>query len=200
MKKIFALLLAVLMVFALCACGKKGEAQDDSLKGLSDAQKAYAGDWYGWWQITDTSEEISELEGQWYDCCASVSFTDGAAAIDLWDENVTRDDCIGHFNLNIAEDGTCTATDGWMNINGTELGDISSVSGLSLSLDGNVLTFSGPYKDSLGAFTYSFTMRPWGDLWEGVDESELPVGYTDWYLPLVNAGAEQAPAEISITG
>lgn len=198
MKRIFVLILALAVLFSLCACGK--EKEDPSLKGLSDAQKAFAGDWYGWWQIKDSSEGQADLEGAWYDCCASVNFGEDGPTMVLWDVNVPIDDPLGVFKLNISEGGDCSVASGWLNIDGGEIGEPSDAAGVKINLAQDLMSFTGKYTDSHGSFTYVFTMRPWGNRWEGIDEAELPLCFDSWYLPLIDAGASSAPGEIYVGG
>ena len=66
----------------------------------------------------------------------------------------------------------------------------------------DMIWISGDYEDGDDEFHYDIYLRPWGLYWEDMDESGYPYRYTDWYLPLIDAGksmpdaiGEDAPEE-----
>lgn len=52
----------------------------------------------------------------------------------------------------------------------------------------HLIEFSGESVDEAGTFSYRVVLRPWGTVWDDLDEGFLPAYYADWYLPLIQAG------------
>ena len=52
----------------------------------------------------------------------------------------------------------------------------------------DLIWIDGDYENGDDAFHYDIYLRPWGLYWEDMDESGYPYSYTDWYLPLIDAG------------
>ena len=50
--------------------------------------------------------------------------------------------------------------------------------------------FTGTVQDGEDSYDYTIVLRPWGKIWDDVEEDLLPYYYDDWYLPLIEAGAE----------
>ncbi len=91
MKKYLSLLLALLLIFSLAACGggdnkggddKSGDDKtgteriDTEVSGGFDGSLEWldywTGDWYGWWAMTDPTGEYADFgEGVW-DACAYI--------------------------------------------------------------------------------------------------------------------------------
>ena len=57
-----------------------------------------------------------------------------------------------------------------------------------------MIWISGDYEDGDDEFHYDIYLRPWGLYWEDMDESGYPYRYTDWYLPLIDAGKSMPDA------
>ena len=70
----------------------------------------------------------------------------------------------------------------------------------------DMIWISGDYEDGDDEFHYDIYLRPWGLYWDDMEEDTYPYRYTDWYLPLIDAGksmpdaiGEDAPEEAAPT-
>ena len=52
----------------------------------------------------------------------------------------------------------------------------------------DMIWISGDYEDGDDEFHYDIYLRPWGLYWDDMEEDTYPYRYTDWYLPLIDAG------------
>lgn len=154
----------------------------------------WQGDWYGWWIMTDATGDYEIVNEQWWDTCAVIeTYDDLTGYIELWDVDGNRNDfLIGAVDLSFTEDGE------------GEHGTMYSVSGQfmdalptqgewvvdpgTLAVD-NIFMIEGRYEGAEGSYTYKVYLRPWGTVWDDLDESFYPEHYYDWYLPLVESGA-----------
>lgn len=163
------------------------------------ADDAWRGDWYGWWIITYASGSWEETEGSWSDCCATVTRDGDAGDITIWDEVFTKDaplvECQVSFGPGTTAAGAMMSEDGLFIDGPIAHADwIIDPGASAVSQYERMLEIEGTYEDpeEEGAgFDYVIYLRPWGMDWEDVaaaDESLLPAYYTDWYLPLIEAG------------
>ena len=141
------------------------------------------GSWYGWWKMVDTSGDWAHMHGYWWDCCAELC-EDGSLLI--WDEDLPRENYLA--KLYYRPDGGQLALTGGSFMDRVLAPDEYSML-ITEDKSGRLLTISGSYtaQNSEGGFRLEMFMRPWGSVWQ-VDENELPYYYTDWYLPLIEAG------------
>ena len=164
------------------------------------------GAWYGWWKMTGCSGSYESMEGQWWDVCGEIAIgADYTGTITLWDEDYTRADpmALASVSLNEAgtgEHGTVMSEGGWFTNVALEHADWIVDPGL-LDYD-DLIWIDGDYENGDDEFHYDIYLRPWGLYWEDMDESGYPYRYTDWYLPLIDAGksmpdaiGEDAPEE-----
>ena len=150
------------------------------------------GAWYGWWKMTGCSGSYESMEGQWWDVCGEIAIgADYTGTITLWDEDYTRADpmALASVSLNEAgtgEHGTVMSKGGRFTDTALAHADWIVDPGL-LDYD-DLIWIDGDYENGDDAFHYDIYLRPWGLYWEDMDESGYPYRYTDWYLPLIDAG------------
>ena len=156
------------------------------------------GAWYGWWKMTGCSGSYESMEGQWWDVCGEIAIgADYTGTITLWDEDYTRADpmALASVSLNEAgtgEHGTVMSEGGWFTDTALAHADWIVDPGL-LDYD-DLIWIDGDYENGDDAFHYDIYLRPWGLYWEDMDESGYPYRYTDWYLPLIDAGKSMPDA------
>ena len=156
------------------------------------------GAWYGWWKMTGCSGSYESMEGQWWDVCGEIAIgADYTGSVTLWDEDYTRTDpmALASVSLNEAgtgEHGTVMSEGGWFTDTALAHADWIVDPGL-LDYD-DLIWIDGDYENGDNAFHYDIYLRPWGLYWEDMDESGYPYRYTDWYLPLIDAGMSMPDA------
>ena len=156
------------------------------------------GAWYGWWKMTGCSGSYESMEGQWWDVCGEIAIgADYTGTITLWDEDYTRADpmALASVSLNEAgtgEHGTVMSEGGWFTNVALEHADWIVDPGL-LDYD-DLIWIDGDYENGDDKFHYDIYLRPWGLYWDDMDESGYPYRYTDWYLPLIDAGKSMPDA------
>ena len=156
------------------------------------------GAWYGWWKMTGCSGSYESMEGQWWDVCGEIAIgADYTGTITLWDEDYTRADpmALASVSLNEAgtgEHGTVMSEGGWFTDTALAHADWIVDPGL-LDYD-DLIWIDGDYENGDDTFHYDIYLRPWGLYWEDMDESGYPYRYTDWYLPLIDAGMSMPDA------
>ena len=156
------------------------------------------GAWYGWWKMTGCSGSYESMEGQWWDVCGEIAIgADYTGSVTLWDEDYTRTDpmALASVSLNEAgtgEHGTVMSEGGWFTDTALAHADWIVDPGL-LDYD-DLIWIDGDYENGDNAFHYDIYLRPWGLHWDDMDESGYPYRYTDWYLPLIDAGQSMPDA------
>lgn len=165
------------------------------------------GEWYGWWKMSDCYGDYESMEGNWWDVCGVIDIsTDYTGTITLWDEDYTRSEPMASAQVSLSEaetgeHGTVMSEGGWFTNVALEHADWI-VDPELLDYD-DIIWISGDYEDGDDEFHYDIYLRPWGLYWEDMEESAYPYCYTDWYLPLIDAGksmpdaiGESAPEEV----
>ena len=156
------------------------------------------GEWYGWWKMSGCYGYYESLEGTWWDVCGDIDIgTDYTGTITLWDEDYTRSEPMASAQVSLSEagtgeHGTVMSEGGWFTNVTLEHADWIVDPGL-LDYD-DMIWISGDYEDGDDEFHYDIYLRPWGLYWEDMDESGYPYRYTDWYLPLIDAGTSMPDA------
>ena len=156
------------------------------------------GEWYGWWKMSGCYGSYESMEGNWWDVCGDIDIgTDYTGTITLWDEDYTRSEPMASVQVSLSEagtgdHGTVMSEDGWFTNVAVEHADWIVDPGL-LDYD-DMIWISGDYEDGDDEFHYDIYLRPWGLHWEDIDESGYPYRYTDWYLPLIDAGKSMPDA------
>lgn len=177
---------AVLGSVTMADSGSTGDI-DTSDSWLDD----WSGDWYGWWLMMDGTGAYEAVgEGVW-DACARIEVRENMTGyLTLWDEDGSSDTLIAGIELGFANpDDTLygvMSCEGGQFLSATlESGDwIVNPSEISVE---QLIEFSGEYVDEAGTFSYRVVLRPWGTVWDDLDEGFLPAYYADWYLPLIQA-------------
>lgn len=151
-------------------------------------QQDWVGDWYGFWRIENAE---GALENAWYDCCARIrALPEGGLYLLLWDEDSSALRPLAKLRLSVEEDAAARSTDGWFWFaSGRD-------AGLLFRLEDGVFRAEGRHEDNGERFSYSLTLRRWGERWP--EDAELPYYYDDWYLPLIRSG-EPMPDRISLS-
>ena len=156
------------------------------------------GEWYGWWKMSGCYGSYESMEGNWWDVCGDIDIgTDYTGTITLWDEDYTRSDPMASAQVSLSEagtgeHGTVMSEGGWFTNVALEHADWIVDPDL-LDYD-DMIWISGDYEDGDDEFHYDIYLRPWGLYWEDMDESGYPYRYTDWYLPLIDAGKSMPDA------
>ena len=156
------------------------------------------GEWYGWWKMTGCYGDYESMEGDWWDICGLVNIgSDYTGMITLWDEDYTRAEPMAMVSVSLnkagtGEHGTVMSEGGWFTDVDLEHADWIVDPGL-MSYD-DMIWIDGDYKNGDDEFHYDIYLRPWGLYWEDMDESGYPYCYTDWYLPLIDAGKSMPDA------
>ena len=164
------------------------------------------GEWYGWWKMSGCYGSYESMEGNWWDVCGNIDIgTDYTGTITLWDEDYTRSEPMASAQVSLSEagtgeHGTVMSEGGWFTNVALEHADWIVDPGL-LDYD-DLIWIDGDYENGDDEFHYDIYLRPWGLYWDDMDESGYPYRYTDWYLPLIDAGksmpdaiGEDAPEE-----
>lgn len=169
----------------------------------------WEGDWYGWWGIRSGSGTYEDYDGYWWDACAVLSLgapaEDSAynATLTVWDEDGSRTEgLIGEIEVTLSpygvgEHGTMYSESGSFMDHVLEHADW--IIDPALENVDDLITIDGEYSGEEGSYSYMVVLRPWGTMWDDVEESSLPYYYNDWYLPLIINGASM-PDSLSETG
>ena len=150
------------------------------------------GDWYGWWKMTDCTGGYAEMEGEWWDICGTIDLDeDYVGTVELWDEDYTSDDSMVSAVVSLSEagtgeHGTLYSEGGWFTDVALEHADW--IVDPDLTGYENLILIDGWYENGEDSYKYEIYLRPWGYLWDDVDEDSLPDYYRSWYLPLIEAG------------
>ena len=159
---------------------------------MTQLREWWNGDWYGWWIMTGCGGYYEDMEGQWWDICGTIDIgEDGVGTVTLWDEDYTKTEPMASASVSLSEAGTSEfgtmmSEGGWFTDMDLEHADWIVDPGL---LDyPNMIHIGGYYENGDDAYTYDIYLRPWGTYWDDVTEEDLPYYYSDWYLPLIEAG------------
>ena len=169
--------------------GSKAASSDGDEETLLDW---WNGDWYGWWQMTGCSGYYESMEGQWWDVCGVIDIgADSTGTVTLWDESYTKAEPMASAQVSLntsgtGEHGTMMSEGGWFTNVALEHADWIVDPGL-MERD-NMICIDGWYEDGDDEYHYEIYLRPWGLYWDDAGEDFLPYSYTDWYLPMIEAG------------
>lgn len=169
-------------------------AEIEPSEGSSDDELLdwWNGSCYGVWKMTGCSDSYSDFANIWMDICGVIDIgADYQGTVTLWDEDYTEDDPMvtAAVSLNEAgtgEHGTMMSEGGWFTDVELEHADWIVDPGL-LDYD-DMICIDGDYENGDDEFHYEIYLRPWGTTWDDVDSDMQPASYSDWYLPLIEAG------------
>ncbi len=171
----------------------------------------WSGDWYGWWVTKDTTGSWKQYDDASYDVCAQVTVTGDDIEFLIWEENGSTEEPLAIISGKLTEDhsehGSATSTEGELADMWVEEDDITMDSDAVKDVD-DLMVLEGSLKNDDGSFDFEMYLRPWGTDWSDLEAKEdnlpyyyddfLPVFYTDWYLPLIEAG-ESMPTEFDLS-
>ncbi len=150
---------------------------------VTDAQKEWNGDWYGWWIIDEAVGAYESETGNWRDLCADIYLDEsGCGDILLWDESYSRSVPLGFVEVALQTDDILLSESGYFGI--AEVADSWRIDPNAYAME-HMLVIQGVHEDDTGAFFYTAYLRPWGQDWS--DAQEKPYHYEAWYLPLIKA-------------
>ena len=167
----------------------------DAPAAKGELETYWDGGWYGWWMMENCTGYYADLEGYWWDLCAEIDIDEsGTGTISLWDEDYTRDNLLGLVSIYIDTSSGADAHGSLVSVSGSfEIGDIGEGDWNASPADAgydDCLMFTGKVQDGEDSYEYTIVLRPWGTLWDDVEEDFLPYYYDDWYLPLIEENAE----------
>ena len=152
-------------------------------------------DWYGWWIIDSAYGDWEELDGSYYDCCASI-FVDGdTGEFYLFDETNDEDNLLAFAEVSFGAgltDAGCMKSEsgGFMESGNLGHADWLVDPGASAVSDyEHMIEIDGSYEGDEGGFDYAIYLRPWGMDWEDVradNPGQLPDYYDSWYVNVMN--------------
>ena len=166
----------------------------------ADGLEAWEGDWYGWWVIDTVHSGDTSVEGNWWDCAATLEIgNDGTANLVLWDEDTTKRAPLAEANLNVELiDGEMSfeSVDGDFNGSPVTAGEWNGYTD-DWNEEDDVIWFYGEYEDDEYKFEYMVFMLKWGAKWDNIyeeDPSLMPY-YYEWYLGELADGETSAPKD-----
>ena len=171
----------------------------------------WEGDWYGWWIVTDATDEYDYLIDSYWDACATIEVDGTTGTIAVWDENYQCSEPLalveGEFDEGFGDYGCFESDSGtfmdsevgyWDWVVDSDAADAGYID--------NMVCISGTYTDDDGeSFDYYIFLRPWGMEWDDLEGKEIPTapyddmmpgGYYSWYLPLLEKGVTKAPDQV----
>ena len=167
----------------------------DAPAAKGELETYWDGGWYGWWMMENCTGYYADLEGYWWDLCAEIDIDEsGEGVMVLWDEDFSRDDPLGTVYIRIDTESGAGKHGNLVSVSGSfEIGDIGEGDWNASPADAgydDCLMFTGKVQDGEDSYDYTIVLRPWGKLWDDVEEDLLPYYYDDWYLPLIEENAE----------
>lgn len=150
---------------------------------VTEAQKWWNGDWYGWWVIDEATGAYAAERGSWWDLCADIyTDEDGRGEMLLWDEEYSRNVPLGLVHFAVGADGIAHSENGEFGV--VEVGNAWHIDPNAYALE-NFIVVEGIHEDENGGFSYKLYLRPWGQDWS--DAENKPYYYDTWYLPLIES-------------
>lgn len=152
---------------------------------LTEEQKFWQGDWYGWWIIDEGTGSFADATGNWWDLCATVTIgSNSLGQMVLWDQDGSKEEPLGEVSFYLDENGAAVSQEGYFGAVVIERGDwYIDPKGSGAE---NMLVISNGGENDTGTFYYTAYLRPWGETWE--DIREKPYHYDSWYLPMIQQG------------
>lgn len=156
----------------------------DSSEKLSELQKKWDGEWYGYFETHSVTEKYSYYEDLILDCYAKIKMNaDDTGTIYLWETSedlatvdimVSKEGGSGEMGAAISESGHY-----W---SGVEIGHADWIIDPSIYEYDNYMVIDGRYEDESGeGFYYLAHLRPWSETWDDIPENLRPPWY-GWYL------------------
>ena len=172
------------------AARPKPMEESTSNNTLSNIQKWWGGEWYGYWHTHSETSDYTDFQGGRWECFGYIDMeSDDIGDIYLWDPE-------GDFavaNISISKDGGAGEMGAAFSNNG-ELWFGGKIENADWIIDpsiygyDNYMIIDGRYTDNLGGgFNYIVYLRPWGESWKDNKEDERPLWYDTWYLSAYQA-------------
>ncbi len=196
-RKTLSMLLALVMLFSLTACGGSKDGGDSS-KPVQTAPVVedfswWEGDWYGWWTIFDGDGFYYDQINQSWDCCVRIEPTDGGHMISIWDESYNA--YPNNRLAGVLVDIDTAANKATSLENQDNFFYFGSVGGGDWVIDpkyagtDDMLIIEGSFVDDEGEYCeYGVVMSKWGKEWVENQSTYAPYHYYDYFLPLMEAG------------
>lgn len=174
-------------------------------KDLPEYLQWWDGNWYGYWEISGTTDAYDELDDGRWDCFAVVDMDEaGAGTLTLWDEYET----VATAEIQASEMGGSGSMGAAMSEGGSFMDSALSHADwiIDPSLYGydDYMVIDGYYEDPLypdEGFYYYCYLRPWGLLWDDISADERPPHYSDWYLDVYTSDMSEVQGETdSVSG
>ena len=169
------------MILTLAAEGVTASKPELAADVLA-AQEYFSGDWYGWWRIENST---GDLPDSWYDCFAAIeSEEDGSSLLTVWDESSSREEPMGQAALRFSREGddpVAESSVGWFWFE--EIGSGEWTIRPAETDFADTILLVGQHDAEGERFDYTILLRPWGTLWDDMEEDDLPYYYEEWYLP-----------------
>ncbi|MDO4733121.1 MAG: hypothetical protein Q4B50_06370 [Bacillota bacterium] len=190
--KLLLLSLTLLMLLMFSACAEELSAEE--------VNAWWEGDWYGWWTLFDGDGSYSEYLDSSWDCCVRIKPFEGKHLISVWDEdfNSYEDECLAEVIVEIDPSsgggsyGLATSVSDERNFfwnSSLDAGDWS-IDPAYAGVD-NMLIIEGSFTDVEGDYCeYGLVLTKWGFEWNEADSTAPPTMYYDYFLPLIESGAE----------
>lgn len=186
------------------------DAEEPEESEAPSAADYWAGDWYGWYAVTDASETLADWIDQAWDTCGRISVDGTGGYVTLWDADCVPGErfCTAEvrFAEGLTDAGSMTLKSG--TILGCKLTRGAwtvDPADSDLAAYPHVICIRGSAvddKDPDTWFSYRIYLRPWGMDWGDVAGGDMrgciytdmtPPGYDDWYLPLLELGLTRVP-------
>ena len=210
MKKVFVLLIAVLLIFSFAACGNKdGGGADVQPSGSTDSGASsggagesgggsdldgalawWDGEFYGYWVAEKASGGLKNLEGGVWDCYAVIDVdSDGTATMYIWDDEID----IATAKIKIDPEGGIAPMGSAKSIGGEAFDEpLGDADWIILPTYDGYEDYYGNVKfddfmeiegvaDEDDYLRYTIALRPWGLLWDDVPADQRPPFYEEWY-------------------
>lgn len=144
----------------------------------------WEGDWYGWWIIEEADGDYADYEGYWWGAFGKIEvYDDMTGTIDIWDEDGNTENLIGASVVSFTANGNTE--------HGMMIAESGSFMGATFEpAEWVVEPAEAPYDEMIriqgtnvgdnGSYHYSILLRPWGMLWDDVDEDDRPYYYNEW--------------------
>ena len=169
--------------------GGSGGAEDSG-SGLDKALSWWNGDFYGYWETTD-GWFTDRQDGAW-DCYAVIDMgPDGSGTVYFWDDKYE----LGTVEIQVEESGGVAYMGSATSEGGTLFGEpVEHADWVMMpTYEGYEDYYGNTYHDDYmeieayiwpdgkDSMNYRIVLRPWGMLWDDIDEDNRPPYYGSWY-------------------
>ena len=192
---------------------RRADTVSRPVESLSSYADYWAGDWYGWWYVTDAGGEWANFEGYCTDACAMLEvYDDDTGYFAAWNEtNIAGEafcTCDVSFSDGVTDAGCMVSENGsFFTAGGIGHADWVIDPGASVVSEfDHMIMIQAAAIDSSNSDNYIYAdifLRPWGMTWDDVAIADttdmpyddmMPLRYDDWYLPMLEAGVTEAPS------